>query len=156
MNTKLKIILAVFLLVFIGLGWFLNEQFHRNFNLCWPYCQEMTNQDREDIKSVLEAEKKDWKIYKNKKYGFEFKYNKEWEVSDTPEGVQINPGAGGLNLMYVSYNDCKTLTQIYSGRIGSCVEMGNVSLSDIATNYKNDEQTKEVIDQIALTFKFTN
>lgn len=83
------------------------------------------NTQEEQIKKTVEQEQasqtnqtvvdtSDWKIYRDKKYGFEIKYNPSWEI------IQ-NPGkwALGEERMYISVNKSRNDIGMNIGRIKS-------------------------------------
>ncbi len=84
MNKKIWITIGIIILVTIG--WFFYSASKKQY--CWPYCPEMTNEDREEIKeSALDSSIKDWGTYEDDSFGFSFKYPKE---IGEPERVNLD------------------------------------------------------------------
>ena len=74
------------------------------------------NQTETDVETKPQIDTSNWKTYKNKKYGLEFKYKPDWKVGaiKNKEGyyvIQIDPGVKYSNIqVYISKNDYYALT----------------------------------------------
>jgi hypothetical protein len=76
-NTKQGLAPLIWIIIAAILisGGYWAYQYTKGSPLCWPYCPDMTDEDREEIKrSALEAETSNWNTYRNEEYGFEFRY----------------------------------------------------------------------------------
>ena len=87
MNKKIWITIGIIILV--TLSWFFYSASKKQY--CWPYCPEMTNEDREEIKeSALDASIKDWKTYEDGKFGFKINYPTTIEQSSDENDYRSN------------------------------------------------------------------
>lgn len=92
MNKKIWITIGIIILV--TLSWFFYSASKKQY--CWPYCPEMTNEDREEIKeSALDASIKDWETYKNDDQGFQFSYPSQLGEITKVSNTKIDCNLGG-------------------------------------------------------------
>ena len=93
---KKKIIFGIIigLLMVVGVVYYI---LYPKGNVCWPYCQGMTDQDRDDIKkSTLDAQTINWKTFYWDSNNISFKYPTNWKVdikrtSEGPEWLSLGP-----------------------------------------------------------------
>jgi hypothetical protein len=127
----------------------------------------------EKCEAVLTAtttdEIKDWKIYKNEEYGFEFKYSNDWEIDEdkgyitvfNPATIEVNkPDTDQFREAVVFTLTEKTCTDS-NWKIGFgliyyktfCVKKDSSTVSIDMGAFT--DKTKNIEDKIVSTFKFT-
>lgn len=109
------VVIVIILAVLLGGGYVAYRTLSGTNQTCWPYCPEMTDEDREDIKkqardayyaetyadnSHIITEYADqfipeggssWKTYRNERYGFELQHPGDWhpEVNLTDDRMIV-------------------------------------------------------------------
>jgi len=74
-------IVVALVLVALGGGYFGYKYFSTAKLVCWPYCPNMTDQDRADIKkTMLEAETANWQTHENLKMGYSVSFPASYHV----------------------------------------------------------------------------
>jgi hypothetical protein len=88
-STAIIISLLIIVVALVIAGLALNSYLKASARpLCWPYCPNMTDQDRVQIKqSMINAQKVEWKTYTNKQFSFEFRYPATWGIVDENSSV---------------------------------------------------------------------
>ncbi|MFA6553896.1 MAG: hypothetical protein WCS89_00090 [Candidatus Paceibacterota bacterium] len=81
----IPLVTAIVVILVVGVVYYSTQ---RKQSYCWPYCPNMTDQDREIIKNQMREatstnpDTASWKTYTNPVFGYSFKYPSESELAD--------------------------------------------------------------------------
>ena len=133
-KSKIIIISLLILVVLIAAGFALNSYLKASAKpLCWPYCPNMTDQDRIEIKQqMINAQIVNWKTYRNDKYGFTLMYPQDWTVLNHP-----NSNLGEILVLFQSPERKK----LFSERHDSSGPIAEISVTVYPAHYRLDTAT---------------
>lgn len=140
MNKKLISGIVIVIVVVVGIAYF-NSFVAKP--ICWPYCENMTDQDREKIKESATA---DWKTYTNSIDGYSFDYPSKLSISSNNGEVYLSHSIpfdnydGGCDMkgdskLSKTLNDFGMSVRVVSGKVTPSYIDGTYSKGELTGNW---------------------